>query len=69
MDESSEVVIPQGGAFHCAHRPGLEWWRTQRLAREQGWTRRQLIEYENDWTHYYIADPYSNMSHRWESPR
>ena len=69
VDEFSEVVIPQGGAFHYAHRPGLEWWRTQRLAREQGWTRRQLIEYENDWTHYYIADPYSNMSHRWESPR
>jgi RHS repeat-associated protein len=69
VDEFSRVVIPQGGAFHYAHRPGLEWWRTQRLAREQGWTRRQLIEYENNPLHYYIADPYSNMSHRWESPR
>jgi hypothetical protein len=57
------------GAGQFGHRPTFEWWRTQRMAREQGWTRQQLIEYENDPTHYFYEDPISNMSHQWEAPR
>jgi HNH/ENDO VII superfamily nuclease len=59
--------IPEGQG-HFGHRPGFEWWRTQQLAREQGWTREQLIEYENDPTHYWYEDPSSN-AHRYEAPR
>jgi hypothetical protein len=63
------VPIGKGAPFHYGHKPGYEWWRTQKMARDQGWTRRQLIEYENNPSHYYIADPVSNWSHRYEMPR
>jgi RHS repeat-associated protein len=68
-DPYAGVDIPAGEAFHYGHKPGFEWWRTQEMAREQGWTRAQLIEYENNPLHYYVADPYSNMSHANEMPR
>jgi len=62
-------VISKDGPFHYGHKPGLEWWRIQQLARRDGYTRREIIEYENDWTHYQIEDPASNVSHQYEMPR
>jgi hypothetical protein len=62
-------VIPREGPFQYGHKPGFEWWRTQQIARSEGWTRQELIDYENDWTHYQIEDPLSNMSHLYEMPR
>src|SRR5258705_8714914 len=67
-DPNTGLEIPEGGG-HFGHRPGFEWWRTQQMAREQGWTREQLIEYENDPSHDWYEDPYSNMSHQFELPR
>lgn len=67
-DPNTGVVIPEG-AGHFGHRPGFEWWRTQQMAREQGWTRQRVIEFENNPSHYSYEDPSSNMSHVWELPR
>lgn len=47
---------------------GHGWWRTQVLAREQGWSRRDVIEFENDPTRYQIEDPSSNRSRRFDLP-
>jgi len=69
IDPNTGQVIPRGGPFHYGHKPGYEWWRTQQMAREQGWTREQLIEYENDPSHFQIEDPLANLSHRFERPR
>lgn len=69
IDPNTGQVIPRGGPFHYGHKPGFEWWRTQQIAREQGWTREQLIEYENNPSHYQIEDPLANLSHRFEMPR
>jgi RHS repeat-associated protein len=69
IDPNTYQVIPKGGPFDYGHKPGYEWWRTQQIAREQGWTRQQLIEYENDASHFQIEDPASNRSHAFEMPR
>jgi hypothetical protein len=68
IDPNTGQVIPQEGPFDYGHTPGNEWWRTQQMAREQGWTRQQVIEYENDPSHYQIEDPSSNRSHLYEAP-
>lgn len=69
IDPNTGQIIPRSGPFHYGHKPGFEWWRTQQLARQEGWTREQVIEFENDWTRYQIEDPLSNMSHLFEMPR
>ena len=69
IDPNTGQVIPKDGPFDYGHQPGYEWWRTQQIAREQGWTRQQLIEYENDASHFQIEDPASNRSHAFEMPR
>jgi RHS repeat-associated protein len=66
IDPNTGQVIPKDGPFDYGHRPGYEWWRTQQMAREGGWTREQVIEYENDPSHYQIEDPSANQSHRYE---
>jgi hypothetical protein len=66
IDPNTGQVVPKEGPFHYGHQPGYEWWRTQQMAREGGWTRQDVIEFENDPSHYQIEDPYSNMSHRYE---
>jgi hypothetical protein len=68
IDPNTGQVIPKTGPFQFGHAPDFEWWRTQQLARVEGWTREQLIEYENDPSHYQIEDPSSNMSRRYEMP-
>ena len=68
IDPNTGQVIPQEGPFDYGHTPGNEWWRTQQMARDQGWTRQQVIEYENDPSHYQIEDPSSNRSHFYEMP-
>jgi hypothetical protein len=69
IDPNTGQVIPKDGPFDYGHQPGYEWWRTQQIARDQGWTRQQLIEYENDASHFQIEDPASNRSHAFEMPR
>lgn len=69
IDPNTGQVIPRDGPFHYGHKPGFEWWRTQQIARSEGWTRQDVIEFENDPTHYQIEDPSSNMSHLFEMPR
>lgn len=59
MDDAESV--------YYGRKPGFEWWRVQRRAREQGWTREQLVEYENDPDHYRVEDPTSNRSSRYDS--
>jgi hypothetical protein len=66
IDPNTGAVIPREGPFDYGHKPGYEWWRTQRTATEQGWSRQDVIEYENDPTHYQIEDPSSNRSHAFE---
>ena len=68
IDPNTGQVIPKEGPFDYGHKPGYEWWRTQEMAREQGWTRQQVIEYENDPSHYQIEDPSSNRSGRYQLP-
>jgi hypothetical protein len=68
IDPNTGQVIPKEGPFDYGHQPGFEWWRTQQMAREQGWTREQVIEYENDPSHYQIEDPSANRSHLYEMP-
>ena len=69
IDPNTGQVIPKDGPFDYGHQPGYEWWRTQQIARDQGWTRQQLIEYENDASHFQIEDPASNRIHAFEMPR
>lgn len=45
IDPNTGQAIPRSGPFHYGHKPGFEWWRTQKMAREEGWTRQQVIEY------------------------
>lgn len=61
------ILIPVEGPYHYGHRPGFEWRRTQALARKEGWTRKELIDFENNPDHYWIEDPSSNMSHKYEA--
>ena len=68
IDPNTGQIIPKGGPFDYGHRPGFEWWRTQQLAGERGWTRQQVIEWENDPSHYQIENPSSNRSHLYEMP-
>ena len=68
IDPNIGQTIPKEGPFDYGHTPGNEWWRTQQMAREQGWTRQKVIEYENDPVHYQIEDPSSNRSHLYEMP-
>lgn len=69
IDPNTHQVIPQAGPFDYGHKPAYEWWRTQQMAREQGWTRQQVIDYENIPDHYEIEDPSSNRGHGFEMPR
>lgn len=69
IDPYSDKIIPKNGPFDYGHRPGLEWWRTREIARDNNWTREQLIEYENNPKNYRIEDPSSNRSHKYEAPR
>ena len=64
----SGTEVPVNGPFDYGHIPGEEWWRTQQLAREQGWTRQDVIEYENNPANYRIEDPGENRSHCFEMP-
>lgn len=66
IDPNTQQVIPRQGPFDYGHKPGYEWWRTQQLAREAGWTRAKLIEYENEPSHYQIEDPSANRGHLYE---
>lgn len=69
IDPNTGEVIPKDGPFDYGHVPGYEWWRTQVIAREQGWSREELIAYENDPRHYLIEAPSSNRSRTFEQPR
>lgn len=68
IDPNTGQVIPREGPFDYGHKPGFEWWRTQELARAEGWTREEIIEYENDPDHYQIEDPSANRGHQFELP-
>jgi RHS repeat-associated protein len=69
LDPNTGAVIPKEGPFDYGHVPGKEWWRTQKTAREEGWSRQQVIEHENNPSHYQIEDPSSNRSHAFEQVR
>jgi RHS repeat-associated protein len=69
IDPNTGQSVPSDGPFDYGHTPGNEWWRTQQLARAQGWTRQQVIEYENDARRYQIEDPSVNRSRIYEMPR
>lgn len=64
IDPNTRQIIPKDGPFDYGHRPDYTWWKTQQMARDEGWTRQQIIEYENDPTHYRIEDPSSNRSNQ-----
>jgi large repetitive protein len=66
IDPNTGQSIPAAGPFHYGHRPGFEYWRNRDRARAEGWTREEFIEFENDPSHYWIEDPSSNMSHKYE---
>ena len=68
VDPNTREVIPKEGPFDIGHRPGYEWWRTQQIAREEGWTREQLIEYENDPSHFQIEARGVNRGRTFELP-
>jgi len=68
IDPNTGTVIPREGTYDFGHKPGYEWWRTQRAARDEGWSRNEVITYENDPSHYQIEDPASNRSHLFELP-
>jgi len=68
IDPNTGQVIPQDGPFDYGHTPGNEWWRTQEMARSEGWSREEVIEFENNPDHYQIEDPSSNRSHFFEEP-
>ncbi|HZM82945.1 MAG TPA: HNH/ENDO VII family nuclease, partial [Candidatus Limnocylindrales bacterium] len=68
IDPNTGQIIPAAGPFHYGHRPGFEYWRNRDMAQANGWTREQFIEFENDPSHYWIEDPYNNMSHQYEMP-
>lgn len=63
------AASPAVARRHYGHKPGFEWWRTRKLAIEEGWTRAELIAYENNPSHFQIEDPLANMSHRFELPK
>jgi len=66
IDPNTGKIIPKDGPFHYGHRPGFEYSRTRDRAQLEEWTRQRFIEYENEPSHYWIEDPYSNMSHLYE---
>ncbi|WP_163571925.1 GH-E family nuclease [Fodinicola feengrottensis] len=68
IDPNTFQIIPADGPFHFGHRPGFEYWRNRDMARANNWSRSQFIEFENDPSHYWIEDPYNNMSHKYEQP-
>jgi hypothetical protein len=69
IDPNTKMPIPKNGPYDYGHRPGVEWWRTKLIARDQSWTRKEVIEYENDPSHYQIENRSSNRSRKYEQPR
>jgi hypothetical protein len=42
VDPNTGDVIPETGPYHIGHAYGFERWRTQQIARAEGWTCRRL---------------------------
>jgi hypothetical protein len=68
VDLNTGQSVPASGPFHYGHRPGFEYRRNREMARLKGWSRKEFVEFENDPSHYWIEDPYNNMSHQYEMP-
>lgn len=69
FDPNTGDIQPKEGPFDYGHTYGEEWWRTQQMAREEGWSREQLIEYENQPERFQIENPTANRSHLYEKPK
>ncbi len=64
--DSSGMKFKPGDPWEAGHLPEYQLEKWQRIAADEGWTRRQWLDFQNDPGIYRAELPWSNMSHAFE---